>query len=137
MKKIAIAVVVVVGVLLCSAFLKSDYENAVEDFLETIIKGDVDNAYDNLLKGTLLADRVESVQLQKQQTAQLFDSYGKMLGFEQTKKQQYGQSLVRLVYILKCEKMPVVWEFYYYKASNKWQLISLKSRDRLDMLANK
>jgi len=135
MKKGIIAVVIVLGVLLCSAFLKSGLENDVETFLSTIIKGDVETAYNTLLKGTQLTERTESIQLQKQQTAQLFDAYGKLLSFEQVKKEQYGQSLTRMVYLLKCENMPVIWEFYYYKASKKWQLVSLKFRDNLDYLA--
>ncbi|MHC4130541.1 MAG: hypothetical protein ACYSSP_01145 [Planctomycetota bacterium] len=138
MRKVTIAIIVVIGVLACSAFIgKGEYEKAIEQFLSDIINGEVDKAYNELLSGTMLANRSEAVDQQKQQTSRLFDSYGKLLGFEPVKKQTFGKSLVRLVYVMKCEKMPLVWEFYYYKADKDWQLISLKSRDTFDMLADK
>jgi hypothetical protein len=137
MKRIIIAVIVVVCVLLCSAFMgKTNFEKATNDFLAGIIAGDIEKAYEELLSGTLLAERAEAIELQKQQTSQIFDTYGKLLGFEPVKKEQFGKSLVRLVYIMRCEKLPLVWEFYYYKADKEWQLISLKSRDTYDMLAD-
>ncbi|MHC5074889.1 MAG: hypothetical protein ACYTFM_00465 [Planctomycetota bacterium] len=139
MKKTAFGVIIVLGLLFCSAFLKSktDFEVQIDQFLSRIINGEIDKAYDELLIGTMLAERAEAIGVQKQQTSQLFDTYGRLLEKEFVKKQQYGKSLIRLVYILKCEKMPLVWEFYYYKTEGKWQLISLKLRDDLDMLADK
>jgi hypothetical protein len=105
--------------------------------LSDIINGEVDKAYNELLGGSPLAEKSKAIDQQKQQTSQLFDSYGKLLGFEPVKKEQFGKSLVRLVYMMKCEKLPLVWEFYYYKADKDWQLISLKSRDTFEMLADK
>jgi hypothetical protein len=138
MRKVTIAIIVVIGVLACSAFIgKGGYEKSIEQFLSDIINGDVEKAYNELLSGTLLAERAKAIDQQKQQTSQLFDSYGKLLGFESVKKESFGKSLVRLVYTMKCEKMPLVWEFYYYKADKDWQLISLKSRDTFDMLADR
>ena len=138
MRKVTISIIVVIGLLACSAFIgKGGHEKATEKFLSDIVNGEVDKAYNELLSGTMLAARADAIELQKQQTSQLFDAYGKLLGSELVKKQPFGKSLVRLVYIMKCEKMPLVWEFYYYKADKQWQLISLKSRDTFDMLADK
>jgi hypothetical protein len=139
MKKITIALILITGLFLCSAFIKGKgkYEKAIEQFLDDIVKGEVEKAYNELLSQTLLAQRVDAIEQQKQQTSQFFDTYGKLLGSELVIKQELGKSVVRLVYILKCEKMPVVWEFYYYKADKDWLLISLKSRDSLDFLAEK
>jgi hypothetical protein len=136
MRKATIAIIVVIGVLACSAFIgKGGHEKAIEQFLSDIINGEVDKAYNELLNGTQLAEKSQAIDQQKQQTSRLFDSYGKLLGFEPVKKEQYGKSLVRLVYMMRCEKLPLIWEFYYYKADKDWQLISLKSRDTYDMLA--
>ena len=139
MKKTALVMILVLGLLFCSAFLKSKpaFEKQVELFLTSIIHGEVDKAYDELLTGTTLADRAKAIDQQKQQTSELFNTYGRLLDKELVKKQKYGKSLVRLVYIMKCEKMPLIWEFYYYKAEDQWKMISLKLRDDLDTLADK
>ncbi len=116
---------------------KINYQKAIETFLAGIIKGEVDQSYNEFLAGTQLADKVLAIQQQKQQTSVLFENYGKLLSYEFIKKQQYGKSIIRLVYILKCEKTPVVWEFYFYKADADWQLVSLKFRDNYDLLVDK
>ncbi|MHC5061945.1 MAG: hypothetical protein ACYTFK_12775 [Planctomycetota bacterium] len=139
MKKITIALILITALSLCSAFIKGkgESEKAVERFLDDVVQGEVEKAYNELLTQTFLSQRVEAIEQQKQQTSRFFDTYGKLLGSELVKKQEFGKSVIRLIYILKCEKMPVVWEFYYYKADKDWQLISLKSRDNLDFLAEK
>ena len=45
-----------------------------------------------------------------------------IVGFERVKEQSYGQSVVKLVYVLKLESHPLVWEFHFYKARTAWAL---------------
>jgi len=139
MRTFKIAVVLVICLVLCSAFLniKTNYQKATETFLAGIIKGEVEQTYDEFLAGTELVNQVDAIQNQKQQVSRFFDTYGKLLSYEYIKTQQYGKSVIRLVYILKCEKTPLVWEFYFYKADSDWMLLSLKFRDNYDLLADK
>ena len=139
MKIVKIAVPVLLILILCSAFIssKTDYKKETATFLASIIKGEVDKAYDKLLSNSLLANKLEEVKLQKEKTKTAITLYGKLIGYESVKTQKYGNSIVRLVYVLRCERMPVVWEFYFYKAASDWKLTSVKFNDEYDLLADK
>ena len=139
MKIVKIAVPVLLILILCSAFIssKTDYKKETATFLASIIKGEVDKAYDELLSNSLLANKLEEVKLQKEKTKTAITLYGKLIGYESVKTQKYGNSIVRLVYVLRCERMPVVWEFYFYKAASDWKLTSVKFNDEYDLLADK
>jgi hypothetical protein len=139
MKIIKIAVPVLLTLILCSASVspKTDYKKETETFLVSIIKGEVDKAYGELLSNSMLANKLEEVKLLKEQTKTAVNLYGKLIGYEPVKTQKYGNSIVRLVYVLKCERMPVIWEFYFYKAASDWKLTSIKFNDKYDLLADK
>ena len=70
----------------------------------------------------------------KQQTESGLPLYGKVLGYEVVYNEQLSNSLARLVYILKLERHPTIWEFYFYKPGDQWILINVKFNDKLDML---
>ena len=47
---------------------------------------------------------------------------------------QRGQALVRLVYVLKSDKLATVWEFYFYKPQASWFLANLNFNDQFNGL---
>jgi len=104
-------------------------------FFITVIKGDVSKAYDQLFIGSSIpTSKPQAVTLLKQQTESGLPLYGKILDFEMIRKVKYGKSITRLVYVLKSEMAPTVWEFYFYKPNNAWVLTNVVFNDQYDLL---
>lgn len=139
MKTIKIVVVVFLGLALCSAAVseKDDYQTRAEIFLAGIIDKEVDKSYDELFSNSLIASKAQMVRLQKENTLTILNMYGELLSYDFVKQQKYGDSVVRLVYILKCEQVPVVWEFYFYKPVSDWTLVNIAFDTKYDLLADK
>jgi hypothetical protein len=65
----------------------------------------------------------------KRQIAANLSKYGKQLGYELVVEKPFGASVVRLVYILKMEKHPTVWEFFFYRPKDNWFLANFDVND--------
>ncbi len=138
-KNVKIALVVLLGLVLCGGTVhqKSDCQKKTEKFLAGVLKGEVDKSYDELLLNTLMASKAQMVKMLKEQTRVGLNMYGELLGYEFIKQQQYGDSVVRLVYVLKCEQHPLTWEFHFYKAVSDWKLANIQFNDKFDLLSDK
>jgi len=139
MKNAKIGLIVLVGLVLCSAAIlqKPDYKKEAETFLTGVLKGDVDKSYDELFADTVIAPKKQAIQLVKEQTRTMFRMYGEAIDYEFIKQQKYGDSIVRVVYIVKCGQLPVTYEFYFYKPVSDWKLINISVNDQYDLLADK
>ncbi len=139
MKTIKIVVAVFLGLVLCSAAVpeKDDYQMRAEIFLAGIIEKEVDKSYDELFSNSLIASKAQMVRLQKENTLTILNMYGELLSYDFVKQQKYGDSVVRLVYVLKCEQVPVIWEFYFYKPVSDWTLVNIAFDTKYDLLSDK
>ena len=109
-----------------------------ETFLSAIKTGDITSAYDQLFIGsTIPADKPQALTLLKQQTKTALPIYGKIIGYEFVLTEKFGNSLVRLVYLLKSEKHPTVWEFYFYKPKSEWFVSNILFNDQFQLLGKK
>ncbi len=101
-----------------------------EAFLNLLLVGQVDNAYDQIFQGsTALTDKPQDIAALKKETTTGINLYGKVLGFDFVTQKIYGTSVVREIYLLKTEKLPLVWNFYYYRVSTDWVLVSIYFSD--------
>lgn len=127
------------GLVLCSAATpeQADYQIRAEIFLAGIIEKEVDKSYDEIFSNSLIATKAQMVKLQKENTWTVLNTYGKLLGYEFIKQQEYGDSLVRIVYVLKFEQIPLIWEFYFYKPVSEWTLVHITFDTKYDLLADK
>ena len=106
-----------------------------EAFLASVQKGDISGGYDRLFIGsTIPQDKPQEIALVKTQTQSGLPLYGKILGFEFVKEEKSGSSIVRLVYILKSEKAPTIWEFHFYKPKESWFLSNVIFNDQFSLL---
>ncbi len=139
MKTIKIVVAVFLGLVLCSAAVpeKDDYQTRAEIFLAGIIEKEVDKSYDELFSNFLIASKAQMVRLQKENTLTILNMYGELLSYDFVKQQKYGDSVVRLVYVLKCEQVPVIWEFYFYKPVSDWTLVNIAFDTKYGLLSDK
>jgi len=139
MKTFKVALVLFLGVVLCGAAVpqKTSYEKKIDKFLAGITKGEIEKSYDALFANTVIESKKQAVQALKGHTRTLINLHGKPKYSELIKQQNYGDSIVRLVYILKCENVPLIYEFYFYKATLDWKLVNVGVADELALLADK
>ena len=101
-------------------------------------RGRISEAYDTLFKDSNIpVAKPQAVTMIKTQTASGLPLYGDIVGFEKVREEKIGSSLVRLVYILKSEKAPTVWELYFYKAESDWFLANIVFNDQFQLLESK
>ena len=110
-------------------------KNKVEEFFSSVMKADIAGGYDRLFEGsTIPQDKPQAVTLLKNQTQNGLPLYGKILGYDFIKEEDFGSSIVRLVYVLKSEKVPTTWEFYFYKPKGSWFLANIIFNDQFSLL---
>jgi hypothetical protein len=79
-------------------------------------------------------NKPQAVALLKTQTQSGLPLYGKIIGYEFVKEESYGTSIDRLVYILKSDGGPTIWEFYFYKPADSWFLSNVVFNDQYTLL---
>ena len=103
-----------------------------EAFLTRIGKGQIGSAYDELFRGSPMSTQSMQVDALKRQTQSVLPIYGTILGFELYRQEKFGESLVRLLYIQRFEKHPIVWKFWIYKPTNTWHVDMVAFNDQLN-----
>ena len=104
-------------------------------FFKSVMSNNISKAYDQLFIGSSIpSSKPQAVTMLKQQTQSGLPIYGKILGYEFIKEEKFGSTITRLMYVLKSEKSPTIWEFYYYKPKNKWFLANINFNDQYSLL---
>lgn len=97
--------------------------------------GKVPEAYSQLFAGSqIAAKKPQAFELLTKQTADGLPMYGNILGVELINEEKFGDTIVRLVYVMKSEIAPTVWEFYFYKPKADWFLGKLLFNDEFNLL---
>ena len=103
-----------------------------ETLFSTIIGGDTSKAFDGLLAGSVIADKQSGAAYNlRSQLENGMRLYGRPVGYDLVEEKTFGPSLVRFVYILRLEKYPLIWEFFFYKSGDAWQPIEVRFNDQL------
>ncbi len=93
--------------------------------------GQVDAAYDALIRNTIIAERKENVSQLKESTNKALDSYGPVSGYEVIDSLQVGACLVRQTCISLNQDLPLRWRFYFYRSGGVWKLVDMRVDDGL------
>jgi hypothetical protein len=104
-------------------------------FFKLVQANKITEAFDHLFVGSQIpAQKPQAVDALKRQTASGLPMYGNVLGVELFREEKIGDSIVRLVYILKMEMAPMIWEFYFYKPKKEWFLANIIFNDEFHLL---
>jgi hypothetical protein len=102
-----------------------------EQFLEGLAKGDIRIAYSKLFQESeIIKVRGEEITKLRQQTEMALPVFGNMAGYDKICETAFGKALVRLVYITRMERHPVIWEFFFYKPKAEWMVASVNFNDQ-------
>ena len=106
-------------------------EKIIARFFSYLQRKEVDQAYDQLTRGTKIAERAEDVKTLKSKTKEAITVFGPMLGFDTVVKKNVGTRLVSYTLLSLGKEFPLRWRFYFYKPQETWKLIDLRVDDRL------
>ena len=106
-------------------------EKIIARFFSYLQRKEVDQAYDQLTRGTKIAERAEDVKTLKSKTKEAITVFGPMLGFDTVVKKNVGSRLVSYTLLSLGKEFPLRWRFYFYKPQETWRLIDLRVDDRL------
>jgi len=108
-----------------------DAEKIIARFFSYLQRKEVDQAYDQLTRGTKIAERAEDVKTLKAKTKEAIAVFGPILGFDSVSKKSVGVRLVRYTLVSLGKEFPLRWRFYFYKPAGTWKLIDLRVDDKL------
>jgi hypothetical protein len=103
----------------------------VAAFFAQVAKGQIDEAYATLTKGSKTIEKPEDLRVLKQKTREAIEVFGAITGHELVESKPIGTKLVRRTYISLGAEFPLRWRFYFYLANDRWRLIDLRVDDRL------
>lgn len=107
----------------------------IDQFFDAMMSGRVSNAYDQLFIGSSIPkDKPQAVTMLKQQTKNGLPIFGKLLAYEYISEEKFGTSVIRYIYVLKSEKAPTTWEFFFYKPKDKWFLVNVIFNDQFTFM---
>jgi hypothetical protein len=101
------------------------------EFFALLEKGQIDEAYAALTKGSKTIEKPEDLRILKQKTKEAVDVFGAIIGHELVETKMVGTKLMRQTYLSLGVEFPLRWRFYFYQANNRWRLIDLRVDDRL------
>lgn len=106
-------------------------EKIIARFFSYLQRKEVDQAYDQLTRGTKIAERAEDVKTLKAKTKEAINVFGPILGYDSVVKKSVGTRLVSYTGLSLGKEFPLRWRFYFYKPQDAWKLIDLRVDDRL------
>ena len=106
-------------------------EKIIARFFSYLQRKEVDQAYDQLTRGTKIAERAEDVKTLKSKTKEAINVFGPILGHDSVVKKNVGTRLVSYTMLSLGKEFPLRWRFYFYKPADSWKLIDLRVDDRL------
>ena len=103
----------------------------IGDFFAALRKNKIDEAYDQLTKGSKIAEKPSDVTTLKTQTKKAIGFFGDIQGYEIVQVNPVGTRLLRVTCLSISRDLPLRWRFYFYRAENDWKLVDLGVNDRL------
>ncbi len=104
---------------------------AIGAFFLALKAGQVDAAYEGLVKNTIIAERKENVSELKESTKKALDHYGPVSGYDVVDTLQVGASLMRQTCISLNQDLPLRWRFYFYRSEGSWKIVDMRVDDGL------
>jgi hypothetical protein len=103
----------------------------ISAFFSSLEKGELDDAYANLMRGSKIAERPEEIRQLKTKTKEAIGVFGGLQGFEHVETKDVSTRLLRCTYLSLGREFPLRWRFYFYRANRVWRVIDLRVDDRL------
>lgn len=111
--------------------LDESVSKTIDSFFAALRQNQIAQAYEDLTKGTKIAENPKDIATLKSKTLQAIEMFGDIVGAERTAVQNVGAHLLRTTYVSLGKNFPLRWRFYFYRAGETWRLIDIRVDDRL------
>jgi len=109
-------------------------DKIIARFFSYLQRAEVDQAYDQLTRGTKIAERAEDVKTLKSKTREAIRVLGPIQGYDFVAKKSVGARLSSYTLVSLGKDYPLRWRFYFYKAQDTWKLIDIRVDERLGVI---
>lgn len=103
----------------------------IDAFFAFLARDRVEEAYADLVRGSIIEERAEDVEGLKTKTQRALDAYGMIRHYEVLNELAVGTSLRRYTCLSLNEDLPLRWRFYFYNSARGWKLVDLRVDDGL------
>ncbi|MBM3252624.1 MAG: hypothetical protein FJZ16_00010 [Candidatus Omnitrophica bacterium] len=114
--------------------LPSEIKIRLDAFFAQLQSSNMEPAVMDLVKGTLIENKTQELNLVIGQLRNLPIIYGPILNVEQLDTKYVGDSLLMVKYLVKLRDHPAIFEFYYYKVQDNWMLLKFWFNDQIQNL---
>ncbi|MGA3172802.1 MAG: hypothetical protein ABSE25_00075 [Syntrophorhabdales bacterium] len=126
MKTAILASVLILVFVTASPAQEKSPKTLTEGFFRLLMEDKAPQAYDNVFAGSPVPKlRPEESSVMREQTRAALAANGKILGYELIREEKFGDSVLQLVYLLRSEVIPTVWQFVFYKPKAEWYLLGV------------
>lgn len=108
-----------------------DPAQMINVFFLSLKAGQVDAAYEGLVRNSIVGEKNEEITALKERTKQALDSYGPIAGYEIIEERKVGAHLLRRTCLSLNADLPLRWRFYFYESEGAWRLVDLRVDDAL------
>jgi hypothetical protein len=116
--------------------LPSSVQQKIESFLQSLIKGQTQSAYFNLLDGTSMGTQKEAIDRFVEATRESASNYGSYASYEFVETRQPTENLLLPSYMTFQENKILRWQFVFFRPTgSKWVLANIKVDDWRNYLA--
>jgi len=126
MKTAILASVLILVFVTASPAQEKSPKTLTEGFFRLLMEDKAPQAYDHVFVGSPVPKlRPEESSVMREQTRAALAANGKILGYELIREEKFGDSVLQLVYLLRSEVIPTVWQFVFYKPKAEWYLLGV------------
>ena len=111
--------------------LDDELSKSISSFFDALTRKDVAGAYEQLTRGTVIAEKAEEMSQLKSKTRQAIELFGDLQGSENVEIRYVGTRLSCVTSVSIGKRFPLRWRFYFYRADEQWKLIDIRVDDRL------
>ena len=115
---------------------ESPIEKRIENFFNSLKRGQTDLAFSKLLENSPIAKDKANITKLVNETDQTLKKYGKIKEFEKIKKDSIGSRNVRFTYFSYSDNFPLKWEIYFYSGKSGWQILDFNLNNNFYHLFN-
>jgi hypothetical protein len=103
-------------------------------FFGSLGKGEVDQAWNVLGKGSKRCELPGALKELKIKTEEAIADFGAIVDYDLVDAKSVGNRLVRATYISNGKVNPLRWRFYFYKPADNWLLLDISIDPRITAL---
>ncbi len=126
--------VIVLALLISSAFAEDFTEKSVKPAVEYLKNNEYEKAIVQLVKGSIIEDKVLKVQQTKDSWISNFEmyktAYGKYTGFEKVHEVSLG-NLTKVYYLIYCKDYAIQITVLLYKVNDQYKLVNIEYNDKV------